>query len=801
MIQSIEKIDRIGVLNGFEGSEHPLTRLSLIYAGNGRGKSTLSAVLAAAGSGDTDSLSERQSLGTTDPAHVRLQTLGGSKRVLNNGAWVGAPLRTRVFDTQFVDKNVHTGGEVSPSHRQGLLAIAIGSTAVDQQEKLEAAQGLVSAAKVEMGRIEAEVLAMAHAVDRSCSFPTFRQLRVPDAVDSLVSEAETSLTDGKNVSKIYALPLPTELKPIKLDLSDLFEALGESLSSLHGQARLRVADHINHLGAESSQTNVEAWLSAGVGLAADAECPFCGQSTEGIELVDMYAEFFDSAYGNLRDRLDRLNDRLGSAARDRLKAQLANEYDRASTVTAAWKTHVDVPELPELDPVAEMLTDVGKLFDSLLTQKVERFDQFVDAGDNRSVIETSALTLAVLIEEVNASIRQAHITIEKYKNSLSASSVDQLEAKLIAARLVQLRASPDANRLFAEWEKTRTEVNKSESKATEARKASKDAMNATLASFESAINIHLEKMHTQFRIEKVTSTYAGGESRGNYGLKLRGESIDISNGNPPFRIALSEGDKRTLAFAFFCATVLTEQDLRGQVIVVDDPVTSLDKHRRTHTTNTLNDLSMRGAQVIILAHDATYLREVREKFSRRENDNYGDLRPSIELQLNREIGGDVSLIKHDLDRECESKYFRNHRQIRAFVDAEEVDGALVSHTTAGEAIRPLVESYLHRRFPGLIPKEYKTLGSVIILIKNAAQNNVLSYAKNLAQELTEINEFGMSYHHDTGSDIDLPDPDYDEVRAFANRALKVVLGDPSLGATSTSSRGSSGGSSSAASED
>ena len=700
--------------------------------------------------------------------------------MLNNGLWTGGPLRTRVFDTQFVDQNVHTGGEVSPSHRQGLLAIAIGATAVNQQEKLEAAQALVAAAKAEKTRIEAEVLAMAHAVDRTCSFSTFQQLRVPEAADSLVNQAETSLNDGKNVSGIFALPLPAELKPIILDLSGLFEALGEALSDLHGEARLRVAEHISHLGAESSQSGVEAWLSAGVDHAPEDECPFCGQSTKGVDLVDMYAEFFDSAYDDLRDRLDRLKDRLGNAARELLQTRLANEYERAATFTAAWKTHVDVPELPKLTPVTEKLKDFGKVFDSLLAQKMNRFGNSVDAGPDRYALEESTLALTVLVEEVNVSIRKAVSDIDAYKNSLSVSSVPELETKLVAARLAQLRGKTDVQELFTAWTEAKTEITKKEAEAAAARTASKAAMNATLAAFEDVINAHLKKMEAQFRIEKVLPTYTGGTSRANYGLRLRETSINITGGKPPFRIALSEGDKRALAFAFFCATVLTEQDLRGQVIVVDDPVTSLDKHRRTHTTNTLNEFSMRGAQVIILAHDATYLREVREKFGRKQVDNHGDLRPSTELKLYRNGSGDTSLDKHDLDRECESKYFRNHRRIRAFVGDEAIDGALISHTTAGEAIRPLVESYLHRRFPGRIPQENKTLGSVIVLINSATQGDVLSYAKGLVSELTEINEFGMRYHHDTESDIDLPEPDADEVKAFAQRALRVVLGDPSL---------------------
>lgn len=181
-----------------------------------------------------------------------------------------------------------------------------------------------------------------------------------------------------------------------------------------------------------------------------------------------------------------------------------------------------------------------------------------------------------------------------------------------------------------------------------------------------------------------------------------------------------------------------------------------------------------------MAHDATNLREVREKFGRKKFDNHGDLRPSTELDFYRNSSGDTSLSKHDLDRECESQYFRNHRQIRAFVGDEAIDGALGSHTTEGEAIRSLVESYIHRRFSGLIPPQNKTLGSVIILMNAATQDGVLFYAKRLVSEMTEISEFGIRCHHDTDSDMDLPEPDADEVKDFAQRALRVVLGEPSL---------------------
>lgn len=776
MIQVIEKIDRIGALDGFDGSAHSLARLSLIYAGNGTGKSTLAAVLAAAGSGDTGSISERQSLGTTRDAHVRL-SLSVGKLVLNKAIWNGSAPPLHVFDSEFVDRNVHTGGRVDPSHRKRLLELAIGKTAVDEQEHSRIAAKLADDTKVVKERIESEILSMAHAVDRTCSLSAFEKIRPSGAEDAEVSRAETALTDGKNIAAINALPLPTEMAVPTYDLGGLFDALSESFSALHSAARLQVTGHLDQLHGKP-RSDLEAWLREGITIAHDNECPYCGQSTSQVTLVDMYADFFDSEYDKLRTKIDRLFGLLGGGARQKERMQLNAEYERASTFIDAWKTHVDTPTLPHLTPILDEMDNLGGLIDSLFTRKMENFDRSIDSSADRPLIETFSASIVASIEKINIVVREARAAIESYKASLAAHGVPQLNLDLNAARLAQLRASNEVQELFAKRNEARLEHSKADKSAAEARKTAREAMDATLGAFEVEINKQLRKMGAQFTVEEVTSTNAGGGSRGNYALKLRGESINISSGKPAFRTALSEGDKRALAFAFFCARLLAETDLLGHVVVVDDPVTSLDKHRRTHTTNILNDLSMRGAQVIILAHDATYLREVREKFDRKEFDNHGSSRTSVELYMYRDSGGNASLGKHDLDRECESPYFRHHRRIRAFLDAERIDGAMVSHTEAGIAIRPLVEGYLHRRFPGHIPKSKRTLGAVVNLIDASPPDSVLSFAKTLVSELTDMNEFGMRYHHDTGSDSNEPEPDAAEVEAFAERALRLVLGAP-----------------------
>jgi wobble nucleotide-excising tRNase len=134
------------------------------------------------------------------------------------------------------------------------------------------------------------------------------------------------------------------------------------------------------------------------------------------------------------------------------------------------------------------------------------------------------------------------------------------------------------------------------------------------------------------------------------------------------------------------------------------------------------------------------------------------------------------LLAHDLDRECESTYFRHYRRLRSFVSGESEDGALVDHIVAANAVRPLVEGYLHRRFPGRVPE--KTLGAVIVEINQSTAPDVLLHAKPLVPEISDINDWAAGLHHDTQSDYAGQSPDPHEVVAFALRALKVVHGEP-----------------------
>ena len=201
---------------------------------------------------------------------------------------------------------------------------------------------------------------------------------------------------------------------------------------------------------------------------------------------------------------------------------------------------------------------------------------------------------------------------------------------------------------------------------------------------------------------------------------------------------MSDGDKRTLAFAFFVASASADPKLATRTIVIDDPMCSLDLNRKHHTKNVLKSLHSSAEQLVVLAHDPYFIRDLRDALIKE------DSAAKIALfQLGSASGGYTNFAPLDVDQMCESAYFRHHRLLNDFATGSGGDSIAVA-----KAIRPMLEGYLHRRFPVLIPKSL-LFGEVVKYIRNAVAPSPLCHAQNLVTELNEINEYAGQFHHDT----------------------------------------------------
>jgi wobble nucleotide-excising tRNase len=247
-------------------------------------------------------------------------------------------------------------------------------------------------------------------------------------------------------------------------------------------------------------------------------------------------------------------------------------------------------------------------------------------------------------------------------------------------------------------------------------------------------------------------------------LKVKGKSVELSADDAPsFSNALSEGDKRTLAFAFFIARIETDANIGNKIVVVDDPVCSLDRSRRNHTKTILLDISTRSAQLIVLGHDAYFLRDLRDDLHK-----YHKL--SIHsAKLIRSENNSTNFDQLDLEKECASKYYSSYKALESFTKGNTTNDLY----SVGRSIRPLLEGYLHRRFPGHIKKS-TLVGKIVSEVNAAVSPNPLVYLQPLTFEITQINDYAGKFHHDASSSDSQDSIDDSELLSYANRALTII---------------------------
>jgi wobble nucleotide-excising tRNase len=130
--------------------------------------------------------------------------------------------------------------------------------------------------------------------------------------------------------------------------------------------------------------------------------------------------------------------------------------------------------------------------------------------------------------------------------------------------------------------------------------------------FQTSLNNYLQRFNAGFRLDQVTATDTRGGPTCTYNVVINNKSVPVAGGDPvagqpSFRNTLSAGDRNTLALAFFFASLDADPDSATKIVVIDDPVSSLDDHRTLTTVQEIRRLAQRAAQVIVLSHSKSFL--------------------------------------------------------------------------------------------------------------------------------------------------------------------------------------------------
>jgi wobble nucleotide-excising tRNase len=762
MINNIQLLRNVGLFDSVSAAANiPLARLTLMYAENGRGKTTLAAILRSLATGDPIPIAERRRLAAQHPPHVVLECGGGPPSAMfQNNAWNRTLSNLAVFDDVFVDQNVYSGLAVEAGHRQNLHELILGAQAVALNQQL---QQLIRRIEQHNTALRERAAAIPTAERDGLSADDFCALPARPEIDAAIEATERNLAAAREQDPVRNTPLFDALTLPAFDIGAIDRILGEDLPALDAAAAAQVQVHLAGLGAGG-----ETWVGEGMRLIAQPaagtarlNCPFCAQDLAGSPVINHYRAYFSTAYAGLKRRV---SDALADINRTH-----GNEaaFERAVRVAIErrqfWSRFCEVPEIV-VDTAAivrEWRSAREAVAAALVAKQAAPLEPMTLPQGARDAV-TAYEAHRQRIAQLSAALQQANAAILLTKERAAAGNAAAIATDLSRLKAVRARHSAGIaalcnNYLTEKAAKTVTEHLRDQAKA-----ALDHHRTTVFAGYQTAVNVYLQRFNAGFRLDSVTYAQTRGGPACTYNVVINNTVVAIGAapqpGEPSFRNTLSSGDRNTLALAFFFASLDQDPALANKIVVIDDPISSLDDHRSLTTVQEIRRLAERAGQVIVLSHNKPFLCRIWEG---------SDRTVRAALQVARDPAGST-IRSWNVEQDCITEHDRLHAMLREYL----ASGAPNNREVA-KAIRPVLEGFLRAACP-----EYFPPGTLLGQFNNVCAQRVGTPQQILdaqaTQELDDLVEYANRFHHDTNAAWETEAINDGELAGFVRRALSFV---------------------------
>ncbi|MGO8684479.1 MAG: hypothetical protein ACLQUT_07885 [Thermoleophilia bacterium] len=233
MIDKIIRLQGVGLLHDpLPRGAVALSKTVAVYSDNGRGKSTLAAVLRSVASGEMEELSARTTLGGTKEAACEL-LIDGSVCEYDGMAWTKSTDSLLVFDAAFIERNVHVASFVGAEQRRGLLDFALGDEDVALTRAIDARAKQASGLDAPIRSLKKQIQAQAGML----SVDEFIALTLEAPTDETMKVAKRAVNDAVNQEHLSQRAVPMLLELPELAFDQLASTLARQLTALGRKPR------------------------------------------------------------------------------------------------------------------------------------------------------------------------------------------------------------------------------------------------------------------------------------------------------------------------------------------------------------------------------------------------------------------------------------------------------------------------------------------------------------------------------------------------------------------------------------
>ncbi|OPG36364.1 AAA family ATPase, partial [Helicobacter pylori] len=471
----------------------------------------------------------------------------------------------------------------------------------------------------------------------------------------------------KKFDGLKEMELPKDDQTIKNKLKFLFSF---DIDKEAGKVSEKIKEHISKVGREFIEKGIKLQKEM-----PDNACPFCTQKIPH-KIIQEYTSYFNKSVETFNQCSLEMSGTLKN---------ILNQWN-----------------------IKEIL------------QSFEKFEPFMkkDFSKNKESLEKALEQIKVLLEELQKEV-------DKKEGAKNKEEFQKIDKKLLEIQENIQKHVNETRKILNEKKKQKEKLEKLKTELKEARikKAKHDSYDWQKIKKEAEIKLSvlnrgherlncllekidnkLKKLYEQKRpdIEAINSylkalnlpKYSLHED---YRIALNSDVLE----NSKAEMILSDGEKTTLAFAYFLARLklfYKKEDLKNLVVVIDDPISSLDEQRIYNTSYIVAKINQELAgealkdedkvQVFVLTHNHTFMAHLINMVGKHVR----------YFQLERNQNQLKIVCKNEVVGYFDTFYLLLFKEVYEFAKKEKVQDDFKEAINYGNKVRILLESFLKINF-------------------------------------------------------------------------------------------------------
>ncbi|WRB56936.1 AAA family ATPase [Helicobacter pylori] len=527
-----------------------------------------------------------------------------------------------------------------------------------------------------------------------------------DALTNLEKDFDELDEAMKKFDDLKEMELPKDYQTIKDKLESLFSF---DIDKEAGQVSEEIKEHMSKVGREFIEKGIELQKKM-----PDNACPFCTQEITN-NIIQAYTSYFNKSIEQFNQKSLKMSETLKKILEQWNIKEILQSFERfepfmkkdfstnkESLKNALEQIKVLLEKLQKEVDKKEGVKDKEKFqeIDKKLSENYEKLQKC--AGETRNILNQKKEQKKKL-EKLKKDLKEARIKKAKHDSYDSQKSKEEAKRKLSVLNCRHERL----NRLLEKIDKKLKELYDQKRPDIE-----------TINNYLKALNL------PKYSLDK------------DYRIVLNSDALE----NSEAKIILSDGEKTTLAFAYFLARLklfYKKEDLKNLVVVIDDPISSLDEQRIYNTTCLVAKINQElareklsneenKAQVFVLTHNHTFMARLINMIGKHAR----------YLQLERHQGQLKIVCKDKANGYFDTFYLLLFKEVYEFAKRETVQDDFNEAINYGNKVRILLESFLKINFIDSFLGEDKTFKKEKIekLIETADGEVELNFSKLLFSE-------------------------------------------------------------------